>query len=69
MVGAGAFVGTNSSLVAPVKIGAGAFIGSGSVVTRDVPDDALMIERNQQTVREGWAKRFRDMKLLKRNKN
>jgi len=66
VVGPGAFVGTNSSLVAPVKIGAGAFIGSGSVVTRDVPDDALMIERNQQTVREGWAKRFRDMKLLNR---
>ena len=66
IVGAGAFVGTNSSLVAPVKIGAGAYIGSGSVVTRDVPDNALAVERNQQTVREGWAKRFRDMKLLNR---
>jgi bifunctional UDP-N-acetylglucosamine pyrophosphorylase/glucosamine-1-phosphate N-acetyltransferase len=66
VVGAGAFVGTNSSLVAPVKIGAGAYIGSGSVVTRDVPDNALALERNQQTVREGWAKRFRDMKLLNR---
>jgi bifunctional UDP-N-acetylglucosamine pyrophosphorylase/glucosamine-1-phosphate N-acetyltransferase len=65
-VGAGAFVGTNSSLVAPVKIGAGAYIGSGSVVTRDVPNEALMIERSQPTVREGWAKRFRDMKLLNR---
>lgn len=65
-VGAGAFVGSNSSLVAPVKIGAGAFIGSGSVVTRDVPDGALAVERSQQTVREGWAKRFRDMKMLNR---
>jgi bifunctional UDP-N-acetylglucosamine pyrophosphorylase/glucosamine-1-phosphate N-acetyltransferase len=64
VVGPGAFVGTNSSLVAPVKIGAGAYIGSGSVVTRDVPDNALALERSQQTVREGWAKRFRDMKLL-----
>ena len=62
-IGAGAFVGTNSSLVAPVKIGAGAYIGSGSVITRDVPDDALAVERSEQTVREGWAKRFRDMKL------
>jgi bifunctional UDP-N-acetylglucosamine pyrophosphorylase/glucosamine-1-phosphate N-acetyltransferase len=62
-IGAGAFVGTNSSLVAPVKIGAGAYIGSGSVITRDVPADALAVERSQQTVKEGWAKRFRDMKL------
>lgn len=65
-IGAGAFVGTNSSLVAPVKIGKGAYIGSGSVVTRDVPDDALMVERNEQAVRPGWAKRFREMKLLNR---
>lgn len=65
-IGAGAFVGSNSSLVAPVKIGAGAFIGSGSVITKDVPDDSLAIERSDQTVREGWAKRFRDMKMLNR---
>jgi bifunctional UDP-N-acetylglucosamine pyrophosphorylase/glucosamine-1-phosphate N-acetyltransferase len=61
-IGAGAFVGTNSSLVAPVKIGNGAYIGSGSVITRDVPDDALAVERNQQTNREGGAKRYREMK-------
>jgi bifunctional UDP-N-acetylglucosamine pyrophosphorylase/glucosamine-1-phosphate N-acetyltransferase len=65
-IGAGAFVGSNSSLVAPVKIGSGAYIGSGSVITRDIPDDALGVERSQLTVREGWAKRFRDMKA--RNK-
>ncbi|TKT73334.1 bifunctional UDP-N-acetylglucosamine diphosphorylase/glucosamine-1-phosphate N-acetyltransferase GlmU [Afipia massiliensis] len=65
-IGAGAFVGSNSSLVAPVKIGAGAFIGSGSVITRDVPDDSLAVERSQQTVREGWVKRFREMKMLNR---
>jgi bifunctional UDP-N-acetylglucosamine pyrophosphorylase/glucosamine-1-phosphate N-acetyltransferase len=59
-IGAGAFVGTNSSLVAPVKIGDGAYIGSGSVITRNVPADALAIERAQQTVKEGWAKRLRD---------
>ncbi|MBI3702071.1 MAG: bifunctional UDP-N-acetylglucosamine diphosphorylase/glucosamine-1-phosphate N-acetyltransferase GlmU [Afipia sp.] len=65
-IGAGAFIGTNSSLVAPVKIGKGAYIGSGSVVTRDVPDDALMVERSEAAVRPGWAKKFRDMKLLNR---
>lgn len=65
-IGAGAFVGSNSSLVAPVRIGAGAFIGSGSVITRDVPDDSLAVERSDQTVREGWAKRFREMKMLNR---
>jgi bifunctional UDP-N-acetylglucosamine pyrophosphorylase/glucosamine-1-phosphate N-acetyltransferase len=61
-IGAGAFVGTNSSLVAPVTIGKGAYIGSGSVITRDVPDDAMAVERSQQTNREGGAKRYRDIK-------
>jgi bifunctional UDP-N-acetylglucosamine pyrophosphorylase/glucosamine-1-phosphate N-acetyltransferase len=65
-IGAGAFVGSNSSLVAPVTIGSGAFVGSGSVITRDVPDDALALERNDQTFREGWAKRFRELKLRSR---
>jgi bifunctional UDP-N-acetylglucosamine pyrophosphorylase/glucosamine-1-phosphate N-acetyltransferase len=60
IIGAGAFVGSNSSLVAPVKIGAGAYIGSGSVITRDVPDDALAVERNEVSTKEGWGKRFRD---------
>ena len=50
-IGAGAFVGSNSSLVAPVKIGSGAYIGSGSVITRDVPDDALAVERSEQAPR------------------
>src|ERR1700729_1578131 len=61
-IGAGAFIGTNSSLVAPVKIGSGAYIGSGSVITRDVPADAMAVERNQQTNREGGAKRYREIK-------
>jgi bifunctional UDP-N-acetylglucosamine pyrophosphorylase / glucosamine-1-phosphate N-acetyltransferase len=61
-IGTGAFVGTNSSLVAPVKIGNGAYIGSGSVITRDVPDDAMAVERSQQTNREGGAKRYRELK-------
>jgi bifunctional UDP-N-acetylglucosamine pyrophosphorylase/glucosamine-1-phosphate N-acetyltransferase len=62
VIGKGAFVGTNSSLVAPVNIGNGAYIGSGSVITRDVPDDAMALERSQQTIREGGAARFREMK-------
>jgi len=61
-IGAGAFVGTNSSLVAPVKIGNGAYIGSGSVITKDVPDDALAVERSPQTNREGGARRYRELK-------
>jgi bifunctional UDP-N-acetylglucosamine pyrophosphorylase/glucosamine-1-phosphate N-acetyltransferase len=62
-IGKGAFIGTNSSLVAPVKIGAGAYIGSGSVITRDVPDDALSVERSPQTIREGGATRYRELKM------
>jgi bifunctional UDP-N-acetylglucosamine pyrophosphorylase / glucosamine-1-phosphate N-acetyltransferase len=65
-IGEGAFIGTNSSLVAPVRIGAGAYIGSGSVITRDVPDNALALERSEQVNREGGAKRYREMKT--RNK-
>jgi bifunctional UDP-N-acetylglucosamine pyrophosphorylase/glucosamine-1-phosphate N-acetyltransferase len=61
-IGKGAFVGTNSSLVAPVKIGDGAYIGSGSVITKDVPADALAVERSPQNNREGGAKRYREMK-------
>jgi bifunctional UDP-N-acetylglucosamine pyrophosphorylase / glucosamine-1-phosphate N-acetyltransferase len=59
----GAFIGTNSSLVAPVKIGNGAYIGSGSVITKDVPDDAMAVERSQQSNREGGPARYREMKL------
>ncbi|MDB5522004.1 MAG: UDP-N-acetylglucosamine pyrophosphorylase / glucosamine-phosphate N-acetyltransferase [Tardiphaga sp.] len=61
-IGAGAFIGSNSSLVAPVTIGAGAYIGSGSVITKDVADNALALERNQQTVRDDWGTRFRAAK-------
>jgi bifunctional UDP-N-acetylglucosamine pyrophosphorylase / glucosamine-1-phosphate N-acetyltransferase len=57
-IGKGAFVGSNSSLVAPVSIGDGAYVGSGSVVTRDVPADALALTRAEQLTKEGWASRF-----------
>jgi len=61
-IGVGTFVGSNSSLVAPVNIGNAAYVGSGSVITRDVPDNALAVERSQQTNREGGAARYREMK-------
>jgi bifunctional UDP-N-acetylglucosamine pyrophosphorylase/glucosamine-1-phosphate N-acetyltransferase len=61
-IGAGAFIGSNSALVAPVKIGDGAYIGSGSVVTEDVAPDALAIARGRQAVKPGWAKAFRERK-------
>ena len=54
----GAFIGTNSSLVAPVKIGEGAFLGSGGTVTRDVPRGALAIARAEQINKDGWAERY-----------
>ncbi len=59
-IGANAFIGTNSSLVAPVKIGAGAYIGSGSVITNDVAPDALALGRGRQVEKAGWAKDFRE---------
>lgn len=59
VVGEGAFIGSNSALVAPVTIGAGGYIGSGSVIVEDVPADALAIGRGRQTSKDGWAKAFR----------
>ena len=58
-VGEGAFVGSNSALVAPVRVGAGAYVGSGSVIVRDVADDALALERSGQVEKPGWASAFR----------
>ena len=65
-IGEGAFIGSNSALVAPVSIGAGAIIGAGSVVTQNVEADALGLTRAKQEVKPGWAKRFRDMMLTKK---
>lgn len=58
-IGAGAFIGSNSSLVAPVKIGDGAYVGSGSVITSDVPADALAVARGKQSNLEGYGARLR----------
>jgi bifunctional UDP-N-acetylglucosamine pyrophosphorylase/glucosamine-1-phosphate N-acetyltransferase len=60
VIGAGAFIGSNTSLVAPVNVGDGGFTASGSVITQDVPADALGLGRARQVVKEGWAKSFRD---------
>jgi bifunctional UDP-N-acetylglucosamine pyrophosphorylase/glucosamine-1-phosphate N-acetyltransferase len=59
VIGDGAFIGTDASLVAPVRVGAGAYVAAGSVITRDVPDGALAVERSRQAVVEGWAERRR----------
>ena len=58
-IGEGAFIGSNSALVAPVKVGKGAYVGTGSVVTEDVPEDALAVARGRQAVKEGWAAEVR----------
>lgn len=58
-IGAEAFIGSNSSLVAPVKVGDRAYVGSGSVVTADVPPDALALGRGRQAIKEGWATAWR----------
>lgn len=64
-IGKGAFIGSNSSLVAPVTIGEGAYIGSGSVITRDVPADALALSRSAQVNKPGWIQRWRSKRSAK----
>lgn len=66
VIGNGAFVGSNSALVAPVTIGDGAIVGAGSVVTRDVEADALGIVRAEQQVKPGWARKFRAVMKAKK---
>lgn len=59
-IGEGAFIGSNSALVAPVRIGGGAIVGAGSVITKDVEPDSLALERSEQKGIAGWARRFRE---------
>ena len=66
VIGAGAFIGSNSALVAPVTIGAGAIVGAGSVITADVGADALALVRPPQMVKSGWAARFRTAMLARK---
>jgi bifunctional UDP-N-acetylglucosamine pyrophosphorylase/glucosamine-1-phosphate N-acetyltransferase len=65
-IGAGAFVGSNSTLVAPVQIGAGAVVAAGSTITRPVEADALAIGRSRQETKEGWAVSWRQKKQGKK---
>jgi bifunctional UDP-N-acetylglucosamine pyrophosphorylase / glucosamine-1-phosphate N-acetyltransferase len=61
-VGAGAFIGSNTALVAPVSIGSGAYVAAGSVITMDVAADALSVARERQTSFPDWARRYREEK-------
>lgn len=67
VIGDGAFIGSNSALVAPVTIGAGAIVAAGSVVTRDVEPDALALARGTQETKPGWARRFREAMTARKN--
>ena len=60
------FVGSNTALVAPVRIGNGVNIAAGSVITADVPADALALSRSPQEIKDGWAKRYRTMKAARK---
>jgi bifunctional UDP-N-acetylglucosamine pyrophosphorylase/glucosamine-1-phosphate N-acetyltransferase len=64
-IGEGAFIGTNSSLGAPLPVGDGAYVGAGSVITKDVPAGALAVARAQQAIREGWVARKHRTKKAK----
>ena len=59
-IGEGAFVGSDTTLVAPLSVGAGSYVGAGSTITKDVPEDALALSRAPQVVKPGWAKRRRE---------
>jgi bifunctional UDP-N-acetylglucosamine pyrophosphorylase/glucosamine-1-phosphate N-acetyltransferase len=65
-IGDGVFVGSDSTLVAPVKIGRGAYIGAASCITEDVPEDSLALGRARQTTKEGWAKSKRERQAAKK---
>ena len=60
VIGDRAFIGSDATLVAPVKVGKGAYIGAASCITEDIPDDALAIGRGRQVNKEGWARRKRE---------
>jgi bifunctional UDP-N-acetylglucosamine pyrophosphorylase/glucosamine-1-phosphate N-acetyltransferase len=67
-IGAGAFIGSNTALVAPVTVNEGAFVGAGSVVTKSVEKDALAVTRAEQKEVPGWAEKFRSRKKAEKEK-
>jgi bifunctional UDP-N-acetylglucosamine pyrophosphorylase/glucosamine-1-phosphate N-acetyltransferase len=68
LIGDGAFIGSDSTLVAPVKVGKGAYVGAASCITEDIPEDALAIARGRQVNKEGWARQKREKAGVRRNK-
>jgi len=62
-IGEGAFIGSNTALVAPVTVGKGALVGAGSTITKNVPDDAIAVTRGRFTVAEGAARDYRERKV------
>jgi bifunctional UDP-N-acetylglucosamine pyrophosphorylase/glucosamine-1-phosphate N-acetyltransferase len=68
-IGAGAFIGSNTALVAPVTVGAGAIVAAGSVIVADVAADALAVARGRQEQKAGWAARFRAVKAAAKLKS
>jgi len=56
LIGDGVFIGSDSTLVAPIRVGNGAYVGAASCITEDVPDDSLAIGRSRQVVKEGWVR-------------
>ena len=70
VIGAGAFIGSNSALVAPVTVGERAVVAAGSVITQDVAADALAVARARQVEKPGWASLFRaKMQKLKQSRS
>jgi bifunctional UDP-N-acetylglucosamine pyrophosphorylase/glucosamine-1-phosphate N-acetyltransferase len=65
VIGDGVFIGSDSTLVAPVRVGKGAYVGAASCITEDVPEDALAIGRGRQIVKEGWAREKREARKLR----
>ena len=62
----GVFIGSDTQLVAPVRVGRGAYVGAGSTITKDVPPDALALSRAPQKIIEGWAARKREEQKAKK---
>jgi bifunctional UDP-N-acetylglucosamine pyrophosphorylase/glucosamine-1-phosphate N-acetyltransferase len=67
-IGAGAFIGSDTALVAPVTVGDGAYVGAGSVITKSVPKDSLAVTRAEQRDVPGWAEKFRARKKAEKAK-
>jgi bifunctional UDP-N-acetylglucosamine pyrophosphorylase/glucosamine-1-phosphate N-acetyltransferase len=68
-IGADVFIGSNTALVAPVTVGDRSNVAAGSVITRDVPEDSLAIARGEQSVKDGWARKYRELKAAKKRKD